>query len=137
MTWPMLNSKDDTYLDIGASATISTSNLTAEYKRTTAFWKDVLRPELPQRNTKTGVVSGSFLTTVRGSCIAAFHMLCLQLDLFASWTRNQLAPGREFSKLTSQGLYVPKMGYHRGKRARIVSSSMCTHHVNRQRSPCQ
>ena len=72
-TWPMLNSKDDRYLDIGASATISTSNLTAEYKRTTAFWKDVLRPELPQRNTKTGVVSGSYLTTARGSCIAAFQ----------------------------------------------------------------
>ena len=70
-TWPMLNSKDDRYLDIGA--TVSTSNLTAEYKRTTAFWKDVLWPELPERNTKTGVVSGTYLTTVRGSCIAAFQ----------------------------------------------------------------
>ena len=77
---------DDRYLDIGESASISTSNLTAEYKRTTAFWKDVLRPELPQRNTKTGVVSGSFLTTVRGSCIAAFqgipYVICVISFIF-------------------------------------------------------
>ena len=45
LTWPMLNSKDDRYLEIGASATISEPNLTSEYKRTTAFWKDVLWPE--------------------------------------------------------------------------------------------
>ena len=70
-SWPALNSSEDRYLEI--SATISTPNLTAEYKRTTSFWKDVLQPELPQRNTATGAVSGTYLTTVRGSCIAAFQ----------------------------------------------------------------
>ena len=70
-SWPGLSSKEDRYLEI--STTISTPNLTAEYKRTTSFWKDVLQPELPQRNTVTGAVSGTYLTTVKGSCIAAFQ----------------------------------------------------------------
>ena len=69
--WPALSSEEDRYLDIGA--TISTPNLSIEYKQTTAFWRDVLKPELPERNTKTGRISGTFLTSVSGTCIAAFQ----------------------------------------------------------------
>ena len=73
-SWPRMDRlyySEGKYLHIDSS--IPAPELSSEYSRKTTFWGNVLHPRPPVERTSDGLVTGHYLTTVKGDCVAAYQ----------------------------------------------------------------